>query len=149
MRNRGSTTQYNPKNRARCYNETMHQDQYIGVTEASERLGTTVHTVRHFCDAGYIPHVRRNRSYQRLLTPAQFELLAILVRMKQSGFKKSEIKHYAKLAREGHSTAQQRLAILTTRKRQLWQEIKARQAAIDFIERQEELASASNRTSSE
>lgn len=117
----------------------MSQNTEISVDEASRRLQVSSYTIRHFCDSGYIPHVRRNRKYQRVLTPAQFELLAILVKMKQSGFKKSEIKRYAKLARQGQTTENERLAILTTRKHQLQQEIKDRQAAIDFIERQEEL----------
>lgn len=59
--------------------------------------------------------------------------------MRQSGFYKAEIKRYAKLARLGKATEPERLAILTTRKHQLQQEIKDRQTAIDFIERQEEI----------
>ena len=117
----------------------MDQEQLIVAADAAKELGVSVRTIRHFCDSGYIPHVRRNRKYQRLLNPEQFELLAILVKMRRSGFTKSEIKHYAKLARQGKPTAEQRLAILTTRKHQLWHEIKDRQAAIDFIERQEEI----------
>lgn len=120
----------------------MNQNTEISVDEASRRLQSSPYIIRHFCDSGYIPHVQRNRKYQRVLTSAQFELLAILVKMKQSGFKKSEIKRYAKLARQGQGTAAQRLAILTTRKHQLRQEIKDRQDAIDFIEREEELAIA-------
>ncbi len=127
----------------------MNPETLISVSDASKKLKASSRTVRYFCDAGYIPHVKRNRRYQRLLTPAQFELLTILVKMKQAGFRKSEIKRYAKLARQGHSTAAQCLAVLTTRKHQLWQEIKARQAAIDFIERQEELAAASGSASSD
>ena len=117
----------------------METHAHIDVAEASKRLEASIHTIRHFCDSGYIPHVKRNHKYQRILTPAQFELLAVLVRMRKAGFTKSEIKRYAKLARQGETTKQQRLAILTTRKHQLWQEIKERQAAIDFIERQEEI----------
>lgn len=117
----------------------MTEEAYIGIYEASQQLQTSTYAVRHFCDAGYIPHVRRNRRYQRQLTPEQFELLAILVRMKQAKFSNAEIKRYAKLYRQGDATAETRLAILTTKKHQLRQSIKAQQDAIDFIERQEEL----------
>lgn len=120
----------------------MEEKTSIGINEASQRLNTTAFVVRHFCDAGYIPHIRRNRRYQRQLTPEQFELLAILVRMKQAGFSNSEIKRYAKLYRQGDATAETRLAILTTKKHQLRQAIKAQQDAIDFIERQEEIYAA-------
>lgn len=120
----------------------MYSEEAISISEACKKLDSSIYIVRRFCDAGYIPHVKRDRNYRRILTPAQFELLAILVKMQQSGFKKSEIKRYAKLARQGQSTVDQRLAILTTRKHQLRQEIKDRQTAIDFIERQEELAAA-------
>lgn len=117
----------------------MNSEDLITTTEAAGRLAVSARTVRHFCDSGYILHVRRNRRYQRVLTPPQFELLAILVKMKQSGFKKSEIKRYAKLARQGCATENERLEILTTKKHQLRQEIQVRQSAIDFIERQEEI----------
>ncbi len=118
----------------------MQQEDSISIAEAHKRLDTSIYVIRHFCDAGYIPHVKRNHKYQRVLTPDQFELLAILVKMRQAGFTKSEIKRYAKLSRLGQSTAQERLALLTTRKHQLQNEIKDRQVAIDFIERQEEIA---------
>lgn len=120
----------------------MNQNTEISVDEAGRRLQVSPYIIRHFCDSGYIPHVRRNRKYRRVLTPAQFELLAILVKMKQSGFKRSEVKRYAKLSRQGRATESERLAILTMHKHQLQQEIKDRQTAIDFIERQEELATA-------
>ncbi len=123
----------------------MNPEDLITTSEASKKLETSARTIRHFCDSGYIPHIKRNRKYQRVLTPEQFELLAILVKMKQSGVKKPEIKRYTKLARQGSTTEHERLAILTTQKHQLQQEIKDRQVAIDFIERQEELSANSIR----
>lgn len=60
--------------------------------------------------------------------------------MKRAGFTTAEIRQYSRLYRRGHATITERSALLTTRKRQLWQEITERQKAIDFIERQEELS---------
>lgn len=117
----------------------MNQEQLIIANSMAEELGVSTRTLRHFCDSGYIPHIKRNHKYQRILTQEQFKLLTILVRMRQTGFSKAEIKRYAKLARLGKATEPERLAILTTKKHQLQQEIKDRQTAIDFIERQEEI----------
>lgn len=115
----------------------MAQSTYT-LKEISETLGVPKYTVSRLCNSGLIPHVRRDKGV-RILTLEQFDLLAILLQMKQHGFSSSELRQYSRLYRQGGSTADQRLAILTTRKHQLWREIKQRQEAIDFIERQEEL----------
>lgn len=103
-------------------------------------LQVSTQTVRRFCNQGLIPHVRRGRNHRRILESWQIDLLRILLSMKQAGFTPKELRQYSRLYRQGEATAGERLAMLTTRKRQLWQEIKERQAAIDFIERQEEIA---------
>lgn len=100
--------------------------------------------MRRLCNSGLIPHVKRARNGYRILTPGQVELAKILISMKQSGFASREIRQYSRLYRQGDTTIAERTALLTTRKRQLWQEITDRQKAIDFIERQEEITSQQN-----
>lgn len=106
--------------------------------EASVILGTPKHTVNNFCRQGLIPHVRRDSNGYRVLEPWQIDLLKVLLSMKRAGFTHKELRRYSRLFRQGKHTAAERLAMLTTRKRQLWHEIEARQKAIDFIERQED-----------
>lgn len=118
----------------------MEQTVYFSMQEAAEKLGIQPYIMRHFCNKGLIPGVRRNKRGYRILTQSQIDFAAILVGMKQSGFSTTEIRQYSRLYRHGDSTLLERTAILTTRKRQLWQEVTERQKAIDFIERQEELS---------
>lgn len=126
----------------------MDKTETYTVKQAAEILATTPRTIRYFCDRGLIPHLRRGRNYYRLLNAEQLDLLRILLGMKQAGFAPSDLRRYSRLVRQGDQTAADRLAILTTRKHQLWQEIKDRQAAIDFIERQEEIALGESTTNS-
>ncbi len=116
----------------------MEQENVFLLPDAAEKLGVKPYILRYFCNKGLIPGVRRNRRGYRVLTPEQLDLAQILVQMKQSGFTPAELRQYTRLYRQGDSTKAERTAILTTRKRQLWQEITERQQAIDFIERQEE-----------
>lgn len=135
-----------------CYNKFMDKSETYTVKQAAEMLATTPRTIRYFCDRGLIPHLRRGRNYYRLLSTEQLDLLRVLLGMKQAGFAPSDLRRYSRLVRQGDQTATDRLAILTTRKHQLQQEIKDRQAAIDFIERQEEIfaqGSATARTGRE
>jgi len=117
----------------------MQENQTQTTVEAAQTLKTTTQTIRRLCSQGLIPHVRRDQNHHRILEPWQVDLARILLGMKQVGFRPKEIRQYSRLFRQGEQTAKQRLAMLTTRKRQLWQEIKQRQEAIDFIERQEEI----------
>lgn len=113
--------------------------EHITVAQASEILHVKYSTVRSFLDRGLVPHVRRDAKKNRILEPWQVDLLQILISMKQAGFSSKELRRYSRLFRQGRQTQAERLAMLTTRKHQLWQEIEVRQKAINFIERQEEL----------
>ncbi len=117
----------------------METKRTYSIREAADSLNSTVATIRHFCNQGLIPHVYRDQHHRRILEAHQVELARILLGMKQAGFRPKEIRQYSRLYRHGASTEAERLAMLTTRKRQLWHEIEARQKAIDFIERQEEI----------
>lgn len=110
----------------------------ISLKEASEQLSVPLAKVRHLCNSGLIPGVRRNAYGHRLLSSAQVDLLEIFLQMRQAGFRPKELRQYSRLYRQGSSTGAKRLAMLTTRKHQLRQEILDRQKAVDFIERQEE-----------
>ncbi len=112
----------------------MHQ-----ISEISQNLGCSAQSIRRLCNMGLIPHVKRGIKRERLFTDEQAELIDILLGMKACGFRTKDLRHFSRLYRQGPSMAATRLAILTTRKHQLQQEIKDRQTAIDFIERQEEI----------
>ena len=112
----------------------------IRLSVAAKCIGAKTSTVRSICSRGLIPHLKRNNHGQWVMEKWQVQLLRILYMMKQAGFRPKELRQYSRLYRQGDSTSEQRLAMLTTRKRQLWQEIKERQDAIGFIERQEEIS---------
>ncbi len=108
-------------------------------TEICNDLNVSRHVITRMCRRGLIPHIKHTRLGYRVFNQEQVDLIAILLKMRSAGFTPAELRQYSRLYRQGESTAEDRLAMLTTRKHQLWQEIKERQKAIDFIERQEEL----------
>ena len=108
--------------------------------DISKQLGVPKHIITYLCNRGLVQHIKRTRLGYRTFNQEQVDLIAILIKMRSAGFSTKELRQYSRLYRQGDSTADERLAMLTTRKRQLWQEIKERQESIDVIERQEELA---------
>ncbi len=120
------------------YNKNMNKSQ-LTVSDVSKKLGVPKYTITNLCSRGLVPRVKRSNG-SRVLEPWQVDLIAVLLGMKQAGFRPKEIRQYSRLFRQGKQTEKERLVMLTTRKRQLWHEIEARQKAIDFIERQEETA---------
>lgn len=117
-------------------------EKFYTLKEASEILGVPKHTLGRLCGSGLIVHIRRGPRGVRMLTAEQLDLIHILYQMRQFGFGAKEIRRYSRLYRQGESTTEERLAILTTRKHQLREEIRKHQNAIDFIERQEEISAS-------
>lgn len=120
------------------YNELMEKRTWT-LREVGEKLGVSGDAVRRLCDAGLIPQVGRNRSRYRVLEEWQIDYAQGLLSLRSAGVKKSELRKFARLMRQGDATLRERKAMLETRKRQLWQELTLRQQGIDFIERQIEL----------
>lgn len=109
------------------------------IPEASSALQISQSTIRHLCNTGLVPHVRRGRRGQRLLAEWQLNHIRTILDLRQAGLSKAELKRYARLFREGKFTLPERKALLETQKRQLWQELEDLQRGIDILERQIEL----------
>ena len=120
-------------------NQDTPKNYPIRLSEAAQQIGAKTSTVRSICSRGLIPHLKRNARGQWVLNEQQVQLLRTICMMKQADFAPKEIRQFSRLYRQGDSTTKERLAMLATKKRQLWQEIVTRQQVIDFIERQEEV----------
>ncbi len=121
------------------YNMYMDNSTQYTLQEASQKLNIKSHTLRHLCNSGLIPGIRRNKSNRRVLTESQLDQARIMLGLRNAGLKKSELKRYASLVRQGDETLPERKAILETEKRQTWQRLEDIQRDIDFFERQIEL----------
>lgn len=115
------------------------EEKYLTLSQASEQLGVSTTTLRRLCNYGLVPGVRRDRRGHRVLKEWQVNHMGVILRLKEAGLNKLELKRYVKLFRQGHQALAQRKALLETWRRQLWQELEARQRGIDMIERQVEL----------
>ncbi len=83
----------------------MDNPQTKTISETADMLQVPVVTIRHFCNRGLVPHVRRNAKHQRIFEPWQIDLLQILVGMKQAGFRPRELRRYSALYRQGGKTS--------------------------------------------
>lgn len=114
-------------------------DKIYTIQEACDSLRIPIYTLRHLCNTGLIPHIKRDRAGRRIFTEAQLNHARIILGLRQAGLKKAELKRYTNLVRQGDSTLAERKALLETEKRQAWQKLEDIQRDIDFMERQIEL----------
>lgn len=84
-------------------------------------------------------HVSHNQFGRRIFTEDQIDRIALIYGLQSAGFDRESLKRYF-----GTKDIELQKSLLATQKRQLWQEITARQKSIDFIERQEDLVNSSN-----
>jgi DNA-binding transcriptional MerR regulator len=125
-----------PKNPEAGQNTNEH---LYTIKQAATKLKTTPGAIRYYYRVGLIPNVKRAKNGYRLLDANQLTQIRTLVFLKRCGLNNREVRRYINLERQGSSTIPARQALLETKKRQIWQQIKDCQENIDFIERQEEL----------
>lgn len=112
------------------------QSELYTTKQVAERLGVTPRKVKYYCSLGLVPGIKRNHNGNRELTEEQINHLSTLLWLRRCGFKMSAVRKYAALQRQGDQTEAERVAILATKKRQIWQTYEELQAQIDFLERQ-------------
>lgn len=113
----------------------------ITMRQASKLLGVKSQTLRRCCNRGFVPGLRHTLPGQaRTFTPEQVDWLKQAHFLTKAGFTAKDLRKYIQLSCDDNAESQrERKAMLSTHKRQVWQELEDLQSTIDFIERQEEL----------
>ncbi len=114
----------------------MDKENYT-IGEVCNILGAPKPFVRKLINHGAVTGVKRQRNHYRILNPKQLELVRTLYFLNRSGMTIRELKQYACLEQSGKIAECK--AILETRRRQQWEQIKDLQENIDVIERKIEL----------
>jgi DNA-binding transcriptional MerR regulator len=86
------------------------------IRQVAEKMGVTVPTLRYYDKEGLLPFVDKKPNGTRVFKDEDFNGLAIITCMKNSGTPIKDIKRYMDLCQEGDSTLQERLDIFLERK---------------------------------
>lgn len=86
------------------------------IRQVAEKIGVTVPTLRYYDKEGLLPFVDKKANGTRVFKDEDFEGLAIITCMKNSGVPIKDIKKYMDLCQEGDSTLKERLEIFLQRK---------------------------------
>lgn len=86
------------------------------IRQIAERIGVTVSTLRYYDKEGLLPFVDKKPNGTRVFKDEDFEGLAIITCLKNSGVPIKDIKKYMDLCAKGDSTLKERLEIFLERK---------------------------------
>lgn len=119
----------------------MSDNGILKMSDVSKMLGVSARRLRKYCSRDIVPGMKLVRfGERRTFTPEQVDYLRQAVLLSRAGFSAKDLRKYVKLMQSNSAKARtERMAMLRTHKRQVWQELEDLQAAIDFLERQEEL----------
>ena len=81
--------------------------------DATQKLGMTVHTIRHYCDMGLVPNLTKDAYGNRLFDDASLNWLETVGYCRACGMSLAEIKAFFDLRLQGDSTLAARREILT------------------------------------
>lgn len=84
--------------------------------DVTEKLGMTVHTVRHYTDMGLVPSLKHDKNGNRIFDEEALNWLTAVRFLRCSGLSIPEIRHYFELCQQGMSTFQERYEILVSLK---------------------------------
>ena len=86
------------------------------ISQAAERMGVSVPTLRYYDKEGLLPFVDRKPNGIRVFKDSDFEWLAVINCMKNAGGSIKEIREYIDLCMAGDDTLEARLKIFQHRR---------------------------------
>lgn len=86
------------------------------IKQVAKKMGITVTTLRYYDKEGLLPFVDKKPNGTRVFKDEDFEGLAMITCMKNSGTPIKDIKMYMNLCEEGDSTLKERLEFFCKRK---------------------------------
>ncbi|MDR1113664.1 MAG: MerR family transcriptional regulator [Candidatus Margulisbacteria bacterium] len=94
------------------------------ISAAAAKIGLTAYTLRYYDKVGLLPFVSRSASGARLFKEADFEWLAIIECLKQTGLPLRKIKQFIDWGMQGDATLKQRYELFLERKTEVEKQIK-------------------------
>lgn len=93
------------------------------IAEVAKKYGMTAHTLRYYDKEGLLPFVDRTPSGIRSFKESDFEWLAVIICLKNTGMPIKEIRNFINLCQKGESTVEKRLAIFQAQKKNIEEQI--------------------------
>lgn len=104
------------------------------IGQAAARMGVSVPTLRYYDKEGLLPFVEKKPNGIRVFKDEDFEWLAVINCMKNTGTPIKDIKHYIDLCMRGDDTLRERLAIFQRRKAVVQQQMEELSRLMKAIE---------------
>ncbi len=103
------------------------------ISQAAEKTGLTVSTLRYYESEGLLPFVDRTSGGQRVFKDEDFSWLSVIECLKSSGVSIREIKQYIDWCMEGDSTLCQRRDLFVRQKERVEAQIAEYQKNLEKI----------------
>lgn len=106
----------------------------MNISEISERLGISVHTLRYYEKIGLIKDISRNEAGIRVYSEKDYDWVLFLLRLKKMKMPIADIAQYAQLRYQGDETAKERRELLVAQRKKLLAQIEELDVSVKFID---------------
>jgi DNA-binding transcriptional MerR regulator len=103
------------------------------ISQVAEKMGVTVPTLRYYDNEGLLPFLDKKSDGTRVFKDEDFQGLAIITCMKNSGMPIKDIKKYMDLCEQGDTSLQERLEIFFERKAAVQKQIEELNKVMETI----------------
>lgn len=103
------------------------------IRQVAEKMGVTVSTLRYYDKEGLLPFVDKKPNGTRVFKDEDFQGLAIITCMKNSGMPIKDIKKFMDFCNEGDNTLKERLKIFIERKEAVQKQIEELNKVMETI----------------
>ena len=107
----------------------------MNISEVSEKLNISKHTLRYYEELGIIPPIERNKKGIRIYSEEDCKWVRVSQCMKKSGMSLKAIKRYVRLCSMGSKTKEKRLKLLIKEKDKLEEVIEAMNEGLELLKK--------------
>lgn len=107
----------------------------MNISEVSEKLNMSKHTLRYYEELGIIPSVERNKKGYRIYSEEDCKWIMVSQCLKDSGMSLKIMKRYIKLCGMGDKTREKRLKLLMEEKDKLEAKIELMNKGVELLKK--------------
>ncbi|HCT64197.1 MAG TPA: MerR family transcriptional regulator [Lachnospiraceae bacterium] len=97
---------------------------YDTIAQASKKTGISIHTLRYYDREGLLPFIEHSPNGSRLFNENDYEWIAVLQCLKNTGMPLKQIRTYMDWCMQGDTTLERRLALFQSQKIEIERQFK-------------------------